>query len=173
MRLIKPAEKERLNLDALHLLLGGKLYRGRPQMLLITMNNGRNIQIFQGGSVQILGRISQQQAEGMRAELIQRLTHDDPSCQRLCSILKTNPLSIANMVIHTQLDMNVCLKAIVESDCTLFYEIELFPAALIQKWSPAHVAVFHNGKVIITGVKSYDHCNELLTSLEEYFRSIK
>ena len=34
------------------------------------------------------------------------------------------------------------------------YEVEIFPAALIRKWHPAHVAVFHNGKMIVTGVKS-------------------
>ena len=35
-----------------------------------------------------------------------------------------------------------------------FCEIEIFPAALITSWKPAHVALFHSGYVIVTGIKS-------------------
>ena len=75
---------------------------------------------------------------------------------------------ISNMVVTTQL-MNLSLRKIDKSDNDIFYETEIFPAALIRKWEPAHVAVFHNGKVVITGVKSISHCYSILHALHEYF----
>lgn len=53
------------------------------------------------------------------------------------------------------------------------YEPELFPAALISRWLPVHVAVFHNGKVIITGLKSEKHANDILDSLIQFVHTQK
>ena len=44
------------------------------------------------------------------------------------------------------------------------FEPELFPAALISKWHPAHVSV-SNGKGMITGVKSQDEAECILDEL--------
>lgn len=54
--------------------------------------------------------------------------------------------------------------------CTkdLSYEPELFPAALISKWQPAHVTLFPNGKGMITGVKSYDEAVTILQQLSSF-----
>ena len=161
-----------LSLDDLHQKLGGKLYPGRPQMLLVTMSNKRKIQIFQGGCVQILGNVSDQEAEDMQLDLIQHLTEESDSCYQLRKILTSNSLLTANLVIHATLEKELCLKNISQSDSSLFYEIELFPAALIRKWSPAHVAIFHNGKMIITGVKTLSECNNLLNAIEKYLYTI-
>ena len=62
------------------------------------------------------------------------------------------------MVVSLSLRQDMPLHNIQSSDATVFYEAELFPAALIRKWAPAHVAVFHNGRVIITGVKNIVLC---------------
>ena len=74
------------------------------------------------------------------------------------------------MVVSVQLQQKLCLRKIVMSDANLFHEIELFPAALIRKWYPMHIAAFHNGKVIVTGLKSvkqfYDVMSVLITFLE-------
>ena len=172
MRVMKPGHRVHLNLDDLHQQLGGKLYPARPQMLVLTMFNKRKIQIFQGGCVQILGNVSDGEAKLMQETLIEQLTHENADCQLLCTILQLNSFSVANLVIHAQLKNDLCLKNISQSDASLFYEIELFPAALIRKWSPAHVAVFHNGKLIITGVKNLSECNALLTAIENYLYSI-
>ena len=172
MRIMKPKCKEKLNLDDLHRELGGKLYPGRPHMLVLAMRNGRNIQIFRGGCIQILGGISNQEAESMRAELIERSSQRNEACRMLHNIAKTNQLTIVNIVLHIDLQRDLCLKRIRQSDNSLFYEIEIFPAALIRKWEPAHVALFHNGNIIITGVKSVKKCKSVLTSLEKYLRSI-
>ena len=59
-----------------------------------------------------------------------------------------------------------------QSNANLMYEIEPFPAALISKWHPAHVAVFHNGKVIITGVKTVDSCKEIISLLLSYLNDL-
>ena len=152
---------DNLNLEAIHLALGGKLYRGRPEMLLLRMSNGRNVQLFRRGTVQILGKLSQDEAESMRRELLQRL-----------QINTMTPLVISNLVISAQLKMSLCLRKIVQSSANLLYEIELFPAALISKWHPAHVAVFHNGKVILTGVKTATSCKEIFTLLLSYLNDL-
>ena len=152
---------DNLNLESLHHKLGGKLYRGRPEMLLLRMSNGRNVQLFRRGTVQILGYLTQHEAESMRSELLHRL-----------QIITTNPLVISNMVISAQLKMTLCLRKIAQSNANLFYEIELFPAALIRKWHPAHVAVFHNGKVILTGVKTVDACKEIFSHLLSYLQEL-
>ena len=108
----------------------------------------------------------------MQENLIEQLTQENEACRLLSTILRLNSFSVANLVIHAQLKNNLCLKNISQSDASLFYEIELFPAALIRKWSPAHVAVFHNGKLIITGVKTLSECKRLLTAIEKYLYSI-
>lgn len=145
------------SLEEYHRQFGGKLHRGRPEMLLLRMSNGRNIQLFRKGTIQILGPLSQSEAENMINELLLRL-----------QLVPLTELTISNMVISAQLKTKkeMCLKKIACSDAELFYEIEIFPAALISKWAPAHVAMFHNGKVIITGVKSMDDCNRVLSLLE-------
>jgi len=173
MRVIKPAMKERLDLVALHRQLGGKLYPGRPHMLIVRMKNARSMQIFSGGCIQILGCVKHKVAQAMRHELLARLSsNSDIACQQLRHIVERGRLSIANLVIHVQLKNELSLKNIVQSDSSLFYEIEIFPAALIRKWSPAHVAMFHNGNIIITGVKSFKKLGELLTCLKDYLPKI-
>ena len=39
---------------------------------------------------------------------------------------------------------------------------------MVTKWSPAHVAVFHGGKVILTGVTSIDAALSILSDLRDY-----
>ena len=61
-----------LHLEDLHQQHGGKLYRGRPEMLVLRLSNARNIQLFRKGTVQILGYVTDDAAEDMRRELMQR-----------------------------------------------------------------------------------------------------
>ena len=42
-------------------------------MLILTMTNGRHVQMFRHGTVKILGRLSQSEAQDMCEELLQRL----------------------------------------------------------------------------------------------------
>ena len=75
---------------------------------------------------------------------------------------------ISNMVVTTRLS-SLNLQMIESSSKDIFYEAELFPAALIRKWEPAHIALFHNGKIVITGVKSIPHCHSIIKAILDYF----
>lgn len=74
------------------------------------------------------------------------------------------------MVVSLMLPSQIKLKNISHCNHDLTYEIELFPAALIRKWHPIHVAVFHNGKVILTGVKSFSDLTEVLSSMNSFLK---
>ena len=142
-----------------------KFYRGRPEMLVMRMKtNKRNLQIFRGGKVQILGHIPDEEAEEMRHEFVWRLKRlkKMENCQ-------VTTLTIVNLVVSLQLPSNVNLKNISHSNHDLSYEVELFPAALIRKWRPAHVAVFHNGKMIVTGLKSVNAVDDIYNSVKTFF----
>ena len=80
-------------------------------------------------------------------------------------------LTVDNMVISTQLSDSLSFLKIRTSSYSLCYEPELFPAALISCWLPVHVAIFHNSKVIITGLKSHEQANMILDYLIEYVRT--
>lgn len=80
-------------------------------------------------------------------------------------------LTLVNMVASVQLNRRIRLHHITSSNGVMSYESELFPAALITKWKPAHVAAFHNGKVILTGVTSIEHANNIANMLIDYLRN--
>lgn len=82
-------------------------------------------------------------------------------------------LSVDNIVISTQLNKNITFANIHASNHDLCYEPEIFPAALISHWLPVHVAVFHNGKVIITGLKSEKQADDILDSIFDYLHTQK
>ena len=76
-----------------------------------------------------------------------------------------------NMVVTGQLKQPVALRRISTSTANVFYESELFPAILIRKWSPVHIAVFHNGKCTLTGCKSLEHAESVFRSLSDYIQA--
>ena len=144
------------------------LYLGRPEMVVMTMSNNRNMQMFRGGKIQILGCIPNVVAESMRKELIVRLKR-----VRSMEMCHMTEMIISNLVVSAQLQKKLCLRKIVKSDADLFHEIELFPAALIRKWQPVHIAAFHNGKVILTGLKSEKEFFDIASSLMMFLESSK
>ena len=130
-------------------------------MVLMKMTSTqRNVQVFRGGKVQILGAVSDAEAESMRQEFERKLKRIKKmeSCQ-------VSSLTIKNMVVSLKLKLPVNLRKIVCSNEVLSYEVELFPAALIRKWHPIHVALFHNGKMIVTGVRSLSTLNDIVNSV--------
>ena len=172
MRTIRSERKVNLDLINLHRIIGGIMYYGRPEMLKVRMRNGQCMQIFRGGTTQILGRVTLREAQKMRRELLGLLPRDSANCQLLRQILLSTKMQISNIVIHARLKMVNSLTEIAHSNENLSFDIELFPAALIRQWEPAHVAVFHNGKIIITGLKTVSRCREILISLEEFLKKI-
>ena len=144
-----------------------KLYRGRPEMLVMKMSNGRNMQCFRGGKVQILGRVENAEAEGMRLEFIEKLKRVKK--MRECQL---TTMTVSNLVISVQLKRAISLRKIELTNSDLFHETELFPAALIQKWHPVHIAVFHNGTVILTGLKTIEHFYNIMSSLTSFLQTL-
>lgn len=143
-----------------------KLYLGRPEMLVMTMTNGRNMQAFRGGKVQILGGVSDREAENMRLAFMKKLRQINT--MRHSQVTK---LAVSNLVISVQLKKAVCLRKIVLTNANFFYETELFPAALIRKWYPVHVAAFHNGRIILTGLKSVTDFYNVMTALTSFLET--
>lgn len=153
-----------LRLEDIHKqIIDTKLYTGRPEMLLVKMSNGRNVQLFRGGGIQVLGAMTDYEAEKMCQECLWKLKRD---CQM--ENCQMSNLTLVNMVVHVHLNKHIGLAKIVSSNSKLSYECEIFPAALCTEWHPAHVAAFHNGKVIITGVKSVDSAWTIVNSLIFY-----
>ena len=56
------------------------------------------------------------------------------------------PITISNLVLSARLKIRHC-------DAHVFYEVELFPTALITYWKPAHVPLFHNGHIVVIAIK--------------------
>lgn len=156
-----------VDLEELHNVLPNKtkLYLGRPEMLVMKMENGRNIQMFRKGTVQILGRVTEEEAESMREEFIMKLkTH---TTMWPCQVTK---LTVSNLVVSVQLKTALCLQKIALTDSDVFHETELFPAALIRKWHPVHIAVFHTGRIILTGLKSITQCYTVMDMLLPFLK---
>lgn len=142
-----------IDLEDLHRLLGGKLHTGRPEMLVVPTSVGRNMQVFRKGTIQILGNVSDDLANAMCREFEHR-TH-----------LRLPPMTISNLVMSARLKRRPCLSRIPYSNAHVFYEVEVFPAAMITTWKPAHVAIFHNGHVVVTGIKSAREGHRVLRRL--------
>ena len=140
-----------------------RLYRGRPEMVVMRMSNGRNVQVFRGGKIQILGPLRHENAEKMRLECIRRLR-----ALTKMSNVQVTPMEIVNIVLKFRMKTPLCLRKIAKSDSDLFYEVELFPAALLSKWHPIHVALFHNGEVIVTGLKSFQQVHDIISDICDY-----
>ena len=143
-----------------------KLYPGRPEMIIMKMTNGRNMQMFRGGKVQILGRVSDADAESMRLECIATLRKISAMRQA-----QVTTMTVSNLVISVQLKKALRLRKNALTDCDFFHETELFPAALIRKWHPVHIAAFHNGRIIFTGLKSLEELNSMLPTLISYLEA--
>ena len=144
-----------------------KLYRGRPEMLIMKMTTGRNVQMFRGGKVQILGCVSENDAESMRHEFIEKL--------RLIKSIhpfQVTEMTVSNLVMSVQLKKKViALNKIKLTNADCFYEVEIFPAFLIQKWLPVHVAVFNTGCIILTGLKTFEHFYDVMNDLMSFLNS--
>ena len=133
-----------------------KLYRGRPQMLLVYLPSWRrNIQIFHCGKIQVMGRLSPSDAHSMITSvlppLLLLLHQSDTNNNNSVMVEPMAPaamtVNLRNLVLVVHLTMRVKLNNFPYSaGCDgAFYEPELFPALQITKWLPVHVSVFRSG----------------------------
>ena len=74
---------------------------------------------------------------------------------------------VNNIVFHFDLKKYFKFN---DCECNQFFsfEPELFPAALISKWHPAHVTLFMNGKGMITGIKDRDTALNILKEVSDF-----
>lgn len=142
-----------------------KLYRGRPEMVVMTMKNGRNLQMFRGGVVQILGRVSDTQATEMLREFVNKLQQINTMQH-----FQISKWTVSNLVMSVQLKKSLRLHRIQSTKADIFYEVEIFPASLIEKWQPVHIAAFNNGKIILTGLKSFEHFHNVMSDLSTFLK---
>ena len=155
----------RIDIEKVYNLLGkGKLYRGRPQMLVMKMKNSRNLQLFPSGVIQVMGNHSHSEALSMCYEIINHLRKIYPQ-------VRMKMLTLKNLVVSAQLKANIPLHRVKSSSSNLSYEVELFPAMLIRRFYPVHIAVFHTGRCILTGLKSIQQANDIVDSLQELLLS--
>ena len=149
----------RIDLERLHQLLPhAKYHRGRPQMLVVRMSCGRNLQLFPSGCIQIMGNVSHSKALSMRYEIVQHL-------QKLYPRIPLPMMTLRNLVVAVQLNKNIPLHLIKCSTATHSYEPELFPALLIRCYLPVHIAVFHTGRCIVTGLQSMEQAHLIVSQL--------
>ena len=152
----------RIDLDDVHALLPhSKLYRGRPHMLVVTLSCGRNLQLFASGCIQIMGNLSHSRALSMSYEIIHHL-------RRLYPQVCMRTLTLKNLVVSAQLSKTIPLHRLKQSSSTLYYEPELFPAILIRQYHPVHIALFHTGRCIITGLRSVEQGQNTVNNLIEF-----
>ena len=151
-------------------------------MLLVYLPQWRrNIQLFQRGKLQVIGRHSAEEVHAMIAPVVEclqpilpppppPLLHQQHQCQTPMRV------NLRNLVICVQLTTSVKLHRFPHSaGCNgAFYEPELFPALQVNKWLPVHVAVFRSGKRIIFGLLTTsesaltDLLRKLLSFLDSY-----
>ena len=154
-----------VNLQDVHTLFPhGKLYRGRPKMLVIKMSCGRNVQLFPNGCAQIMGNVSPSIAKSMSDELLHCL-------RQLYPHIQMGPLTLKNLVVSARLNTPVPLHRVKLSSSNLLYEPELFPAMLLRRYHPIHIAVFHTGHCIITGLRSVEQGQRIVHKLTKYLRN--
>ena len=140
----------------------GRLHQSRPTMLTCRFLKKR-MQFFPNGSVQLLGG-------GVTPALLSRALTLIQSLLKLIDIeCELREWKINNAVFHFNLYRQFKLDQFL-SAYDFSYEPELFPAALISKWRPAHVTLFPNGKGMITGVKQKEHALTILREVEAFFQ---
>ena len=76
-----------------------------------------------------------------------------------------------NMVVSVKLAKKYPLHNL-PSNKDITYDCELFPAALIQRWHPAHVSLFHTGSAIITGIQSLEQANQIIVDVDKYLEQL-
>ena len=85
-------------------------------------------------------------------------------------MIQLSPWKVNNCVCEFDFNRRFKFEKI-PCDKDFSYEPELFPAALISKWAPAHVTLFSNGKGLVTGVKSETEAMSYLCQLPSFLSS--
>ena len=137
-----------------------KLYKGRPRMLTCRIEPGITLQVFPRGSVQLLG--------GNVLNNHMRIYRD--VLLPLFNGHLTLPI-IETMTVVCYSGRSFNFSSIM-TNAHVMYEVELFPALQVSLWKPVHMTVFHNGKIILTGIKDLRQVQKMCDLLIESFPSL-
>ena len=113
------------------------------------------ILFFPNGTIQCVGNTCDDDVRYMHMELCDVLQLQLPDWEMksmtvLCMLNKT------------------CNFRHLSSNKHVTYEVEIFPAAQMTFWHNVHVHVFHNGKMIITGIKDISHVSNIVHDVLDY-----
>lgn len=75
------------------------------------------------------------------------------------------PWDVRTMTVLCEVNFPCNLRNITSSK-EITYEIDLFPAAQMTICSPYHIHVFHNGKVVITGIKDMSCIPKIMNDIK-------
>ena len=114
-----------------------------------------SILFFPNGTIQCVGQCGDEETTAAHSALENLLSQTLP------------PWEIRTMTVLCELNGKLNFKNLTSSSYVT-YEIELFPAAQMTVWSPYHVHVFHNGKLIITGIKDISCVYTIVCDLKRY-----
>ena len=156
---------ESLNLPRIAQTTGDAKYSPRQfRGLILKIQNGTCI-VFHNGKVVIVGVKSRKQAEQTMLGLVDTLG-------RVGETVSAGVLCLKNVVAYHNYGVKVCLPNLYNA-LRQYYEISFEPEispALVLKL-PYTVLIFHNGKVIFTGLKNfadldvaYEKVKQLLTN---------
>ena len=148
----------------------GKLYRGRPTMLTCHIMTKR-VQFFPNGTIQTLGGgVTPFHLYHLRKKVLQLLK------LTILNLPVRQPIQLSPWIVNNcvyEFDFKRRFKfEKISCDKDFSYEPELFPAALISKWTPVHITLFSNGKGLVTGVKTETEAMSYLQQLT-FFLSCK
>ena len=145
-------------------LMETKLYPARPHMLKWKLTaNGKTVLIFPNNKIQIIGKVTKEEAESMWKTIVEELRQalDEPM------LTITSP-KLSTMTVTARLSFKPNLRAIQCND-KVSYEPEIFPAALLSHWAPLKVTLFPSGHINFTGVKNIDDVIPILKSLDSMY----
>ena len=134
------------------------LHLGRPTMLTwrrLKKEKLLTILFFPNGTIQCVGSCEDNLTSEVHSDLENLLGH------RLAA------WSVRTMTVLCDLQTKFDFRKL-NSSKLVTYEIDLFPAAQVTAWSPYHVHIFHNGKIIITGVKDLSCVADILKDIKRY-----
>ena len=138
-----------------------KYYSGRPHMTRWQLS-GLTILFFSGGAIQMMGKLATQSlVQRMRKTVLWMLT------SKMQMVVDISQPVLKNMVVYCKYMKPFRLRGR-PSNAHYFYEAELFPAALIRRWAPAHIALFPSGSLLCTGIKSWYSFQQIIIDLHTF-----
>lgn len=79
--------------------------------------------------------------------------------------MNITPPKVTNIVINFDTHCPYNFRKFI-SNRNFSYEAELFPAALISYWRPAHVTLFSNGRGMVTGIRSEVEARKIISEID-------